>query len=86
MTPNPLDFWSIVDKGGTVGVLIVIIVAFAKRWIVPAYVADDLKAQVERMREERNQAQAVADRCLSTLQQLADTIPSMRQRIRGGPP
>ena len=86
MTPNPFDLWSVVDKAGTIGCLIVMIMALGRRWVVPSYVADDLKAQGERMREERNQAQAVADRCLATLQQLADSLPQARQRLRGGPP
>lgn len=85
MTPNPMDFWSIVDKGGTVGVLVVIIVAFARRWIVPAYVADDLKIQLDRMREERNEWQAIATRGLGMVEQLAASMPNLRS-VRGGPP
>lgn len=84
MTPSPMDFWSVVDKGGTVGVLIVIIVAFARRWIVPSYVADDLQKQLDRMREERNEWQAIATRGLTMIERLADGLPSVR-KIRGAP-
>ena len=85
MTPSPMDFWSVVDKGGTVGVLIVIIVAFARRWIVPSYVADDLQRQLDRMREERDQWQAIATRGLGMVEQLAASMPNLRS-VRGGPP
>ena len=82
---NPNDIWSIVDKGGTVGVLIVIIIAFVRRWIVPNYVADDLKAQLDRMRQERDEWQAIATRGLTMVEQLAASMPNLR-KVRGGQP
>ena len=85
MTPSPMDFWSIVDKAGTIGLLSVIVVAFQRRWIVPAYVADDLQKQLDRMREERNEWQAIATRGLGMVEQLAASMPNLRS-VRGGPP
>jgi uncharacterized ion transporter superfamily protein YfcC len=41
--------WMLLDKGGTIGLAIFIVVAFVKGWIVPRWTYDRLERDHERM-------------------------------------
>lgn len=45
------SYFAMLDKGGTIGLSIFIVIAFVKGWIVPRWTYDRLEKQYERMEQ-----------------------------------
>lgn len=76
---NPVDLWSIVDKAGTVGCLILMVVSFSRGWVVPSYVVTDLREQIKAKQREIETWQAYALRSTDLAQQAVSNAPSLNK-------
>lgn len=71
--------WDMVDKGGTIAIAFLVIVAFLRGWIVPRWAYMELK-------ERCNQLSILADRATELADRQAEAGEELRRRLREDDP
>jgi len=56
------QIWQIIDKGGVIGISVLLTVAFVKGWVVPRWAYDKLEKDCDRMTEIALRGTELAER------------------------
>ena len=82
---SPTDLWGIIDKAGTVGCLILMVVAFSRGWVFTANYVASLKEQIKEIRNDRDEWRRAALWGTDVAKRLTDTAAPLLGHTRRDP-